>query len=341
MFYLIIILSVNMIIYILLAVALIELTIIFLLFSKIKKESASNEFYVQDLNRLKKTIKSLKLNIKSFEMTNGHLRDKIKTLNDKIALVEKANLELVKKKEELMIQKEKLEELQKQKEDFFAIAIHDIKNPAAAIKGYLDLLNSYDLTVQEQQEIIQGMIASSEQIFRLTKEITEIVAQDQTTSLIHKELISVKEIIDSVITQNMAYAQSKKIKLINKSSPDIPKVYADSDKIEEVIDNLVNNAIKYGPPGTLVYVSTYFTSSNLTVEVNDDGVGLSDEDQKRIFEKGAKLSPRPTGNESSSGLGLWIVKKIIEEHGGTVALHSKLGVGSKFSVQLPIETPRG
>jgi len=327
-----------MIIYILIAIVLIESVAIFFLFSKFKKESTSNSFYVQDVNQLRKKINSLKTNIKSFEMTNGHLRDKIKSLTEKIELVEKANLELVKKKEELMIQKEKLEELQKQKEEFFAIAIHDIKNPAAAIKGYLDLLNSYDLTVQEQQEIIQGMIASSEQIFRLTKEITEIVAQDQTTSLIHKELINVKEIIDSVITQNTAYAESKKIKLINKSSSDLPKVYADADKIEEVVDNLVNNAIKYGPPGTLVHVSTYFTASNLTVEVNDDGVGLSDEDKKRIFEKGAKLSPRPTGNESSSGLGLWIVKKIIEEHGGNVSVHSKPGVGSKFSFQLPIET---
>jgi len=326
-----------MIIYILLAIVLSELASIFFLFSKFKKESTSNEFYIQDLNQLKKTIKSLKLNVKAFEMTNGNLRDKIKTLNDKIALLEKANLELIKRKEELTVQKEKLEELQKQKEEFFAIAIHDIKNPAAAIKGYLDLLNSYDLTVQEQQEIIQGMIASSEQIFRLTKEITEIVAQEQTSSLIHKELISIKDIIDSVITQNTAYAESKKIKLINKSSTDIPKVHADPDKIEEVIDNLVNNAIKYGPQGTLVYVSTFFTASKLTVEVNDDGVGLSEEDQNRIFEKGATLSPRPTGNESSSGLGLWIVKKIIEEHGGSVSVKSKVGVGSKFSFDLPIE----
>ncbi|NOX18063.1 MAG: HAMP domain-containing histidine kinase [Chlorobi bacterium] len=327
-----------MIIYVLLTAALVELVVIFLLFSKFKKESSSNVFYIQDINQLKKTIKLLKSNVKSFEMTNNHLRDKIKSLTDKIALVEKANLELAKKKEELIIQNEKLEELQRQKEEFFAIAIHDIKNPAAAIKGYLDLLNSYDLTVQEQQEIIQGMIASSEQIFRLTREITEIVAQDQTGSLIQKELITVKDIIDSVVTQNLAYAQSKKIKLINKSSPDLPKVYADRDKIEDVIDNLVNNAIKYGPPGTLVYVSTFFTASKLTVEVNDDGVGLNEEDKKRIFEKGAKLSPRPTGNESSSGLGLWIVKKIIEEHGGTVFVQSKSGVGSKFGFQLPIET---
>lgn len=116
----------------------------------------------------------------------------------------------------------------------------------------------------------------------------------------------------------------------------IPRVLVDADKLKEVVDNLVNNAIKYGPEGTNIHISTYFTNKSITCEVSDDGVGLSDEDQKKVFIKGEKLSPRPTGSETSTGLGLWIVKSIIEEHKGKVFCASKLGSGTTFGFELPI-----
>ena len=329
-----------MLIYILIAVSLIELIFLFISIKKKKEtvnKSKSKEFKIEDLI---KKLKTLRNELNRIGGHNEFLSAKINVLDEKIKLLEKANIQLLQKKEELLAAKQKLEALQKRKDEVFATAVHDIKNPASAIHGYLELLESYDLTASEQQEIIQNMIQSSEQIFKLTKEITEVVANENPEPMLKKASTSIKNIIDSVCSQNMAYADSKKVKLVNKSSMNIPNVLIDGGKIEEVIDNLVNNAIKYAPEGTSVFVSTYFTSAKLTVEVADDGVGLSDEDVSKAFTKGTKLSSKPTGKESSSGLGLWIVKRIVEEHDGKVFLKSKLGVGSTFSFELPVVKER-
>lgn len=327
---------------VLIALVIIEFIIIIILFNSGKKAKvASKEQIVQKMSSLKHSINQLKTENESSENLSSQLKEKILILEEKIQLLEKANINLMKKKEELIAQKQKLEDLQKQKDELFAIAVHDIKNPAAAIKGYIELLESYDLTVQEQQEIIHNMLESSEQIFRLTKEITEIVAREETAAIIKKQMASIKEIIDNVCSQNQVYASSKEIKIINKSSMNIPKIRFDANKIEEVLDNLINNAVKYGPKGTSVQVLTFFTSEKLTVEISDDGAGLNEIDQQRAFDKGVRLTPKPTGNESSSGLGLWIVKKIIEEHSGKVYVKSKLGRGSTFGIELPIEKETG
>ncbi len=329
-----------MLIYIFIAVAIIELIIIFIFLknnTKKKSQTISTEIKFDDLI---KKLKKMRTELSRIGGHNEFLSAKINALDEKIKLLEEANIQLLKKKEELTATKQKLEALQKRKDEVFATAVHDIKNPASAIHGYLELLESYDLTASEQQEIIQNMLQSAEQIFKLTKEITEVVANENPEPVLKREMTSIKNIIDAVCSQNTVYAESKKIKLVNKSSINIPDVNIDAGKIEEVIDNLINNAIKYGPENSSVFVNTFFTNNKLTVEVSDDGVGLSKEDIEKAFKKGSKLSPKPTGSESSSGLGLWIVKRIIEEHNGSVFLKSKLGVGSTFSFDLPLVKQR-
>jgi len=324
--------------YFLATAAIAELVIIlYLIFAKKKKvvKEISSDFNNQ-IRLLRQRISALKIQAEKSNERNKALESKAVKLEEKIAVIEKINNDLAKKKEELASQKYKLEILQKRKDELFAIAIHDIKNPLAAIKSYLELLESYDLSINLQNEIIQSMMESSDQIFRLTNEISEIIAQEEVEFVLNLKEVSLKEIIDSVCSQNAGYAKSKKVKLINKSSMNIPKVLVDADKLKEVVDNLVNNAIKYGPEETNVHISTYFTNKSVTCEVSDDGVGLSDEDQKRVFIKGEKLSPKPTGSESSTGLGLWIVKSIIEEHKGRVFCVSKLGSGTTFGFELSI-----
>ena len=259
-------------VYIYAAAAVVVLILLFVFLRKkpsAKSQKPKDGFEVSDLiDRLKK----MRTELNRIGGHNEFLSAKINALDEKIKLLEKANIQLLKKKEDLLATKQKLEALQKRKDDVFATAVHDIKNPASAIHGYLELLESYDLTANEQQEIIQNMIQSSEQIFKLTKEITEVVANENPEPMLKKENTSIKNIIDSICAQNLVYADSKNVKLVNKSSMNIPDVFIDGGKIEEVIDNLVNNAIKYGPKGTSVFVNTYFTSEKLTVEVSDDGV---------------------------------------------------------------------
>jgi signal transduction histidine kinase len=229
-------------------------------------------------------------------------------------------------------------ELQKQKEELFSIAIHDIKNPAAAIKSYVELLEGYDLNAVEQQEIVKYLIDSTEQIINLAQTINMSVmgTEHNPDAVERKDEVSLYQIVKSIISQNIGYAKKKEVHLINKTTPDTPNILAIKSKIEEVIFNLINNAVKFAPPGTLVFVKSYFTEKSVVLEITDNGVGLSEEDANKAFTRGGILSSKPTGDEESSGLGLWIVKKFIEEHDGEVWLESKINVGSTFGIKLPI-----
>ncbi len=305
---------------------------------KLKKKSKAAERYLlieKESAQIKALYENLKNGYKNLETQNEILKEKISALEQKIRLLEEANIELLERKEQLQLSKEKLELLHKQKQEMFAIALHDIKNPISAIKSYLDLLDSYDLTAAEQQEIMDGLMASSEKIVKLAKEITEVIVSESFAEKYNYKVMSINEIIHSVYLQNLAYAESKNIKLINKSSNKLPPVKVDPDRIEEAIDNYVNNAIKYSEHGKEVIIKAYFNPSYVTVEVTDSGPGIEKEDLDRIFHKGVMLDNKPTGDETRNGIGLWIVKHIVEEHGGKVWVKSKPGAGSTFGFDLP------
>ena len=106
--------------------------------------------------------------------------------------------------------------------------------------------------------------------------------------------------------------------------------------MQRVIDNLISNAVKYSPLGKQVWVNVVPLESDVLVKVRDEGPGLTEEDKKRVFGKMNRLSAQPTGGEHSTGLGLFIVKKLSEEHGGKVGVDSKHGHGATFWVKLPL-----
>jgi len=282
--------------------------------------------------------KRLKAEIKELQEYNEYLKKQKAELEANIKNLENVNVNLIEQKELLVEGKRQLELLHTQKDELFAMAIHDIKNPVSAIRGYIELLNSYDLNATEQNEIMTSLVASSENVVKLTQSMCTIIAQDRPEPTLKFQPTSIKKIIDEICNQNLSYAKAKAIKLVNKSSVGMPDIVMDEIKIQEVIENLINNAIKYGPPESTVEVRTFVKGKTMTVEVQDTGVGIPEDDLKRVFQKGAVLTPKPTGVEQSSGLGLWIVKRIIEEHNGKVWVNTKVGTGSTFGFELPMET---
>ena len=297
---------------------------------------------LQELSELKHSYKRIIDELKNQNEENEHLRKKIKELEQNINMLESSNLHLLKQKEKLAESKRKLEILHKQKEELFTMAIHDIKNPASAIQNYIQLLNSYELNASEQQEIMASIVTSSENIIKLSHNMCDIIAKSMPEPKKQLMNASLMSIVDNVCNQNSSYAKTKKVKLLNKSSRDLPELSIDPEKIEEALDNLVNNAIKYAHPNTIVEVHSSVKQTDdkkvVVVEVKDNGVGLSEEDQKKCFQKGVKLTPTPTGLEQSSGLGLWIVKRIIDDHDGKVWVESKLNAGSTFGFELPVNS---
>lgn len=317
--------------------------IIVLLFKSTKKEKPESPL-AQELKQCQEeyidvynTHKRLKVELQDLKDYNEHLKKQKAELEATIKNLESVNVTLLDQKEKLTESKRQLELLHSQKDELFAMAIHDIKNPVSAIRGYIELLNSYDLNATDQHEIMTSLVNSSENVVKLTQSMCTIIAKDRPEPTLKFTPSSIKKIIDEICNQNLSYAKAKTIKLFNKSSVGLPDIAIDETKIQEVIENLVNNAIKYGPPDCTVEVRTYIKGKALTVEVQDTGVGIPEEDLKRVFQKGAVLTPKPTGVEQSSGLGLWIVKRIIEEHGGKVWVNSKVGNGSTFGFELPME----
>jgi len=303
-----------------------------------EKEFAAkkNADLIAELKDMHLSYSQLKKELDAMKGTNTFLRNQITSLQLNVKNLEEANIQLASQKDKLMESKRQLQELQAQKDELFAMAVHDIKNPAAAIRSYVELLESYDLNANEQQQIMHSLVDTSSRIVNLAQQMSVIIAKQAPEPMLSLQPASIKTLIDSICNRNYAYAKRKNIKLINNSSPHTPKTLLDISKMEEVVDNLINNAIKFAPEGTVVQVRTFFSDSKITVEVEDNGVGLTEEDIKRAFEKGARLSAQPTGGETSSGLGLWIVKNVIEEHGGEVWIKSKPGMGSTFGFELPM-----
>lgn len=310
--------------------------------TRAKRTTESNSVHVRtgehfDASHYLEMIKKLQDENSVLKMQVDAQTNQIEILKRHNSELSDVNNELSQQKERLSSSKQQLESLQQRKEDLFAMAIHDIKNPAGAIKGYVDLLRSYDLNAVEQQEIMGHLVQTSSRIVEIAQSISTIIAEAETNNSLKLKRSPIKAIIDDVCNRNLVYANGKGVKIINSSSPDSPPVLVDEFKIEEAIENLVNNAIKFAKPETIVQVRSYFSSTDVIIEVADNGVGMSKEDAARAFSKGAKLTAQPTAGETSSGLGLWIVKNIVEGHGGKIELESKLGSGTKFTIKLPIE----
>lgn len=293
--------------------------------------------------------KGMKLNPFSYEdlvNENSALRAEIAALRGQIEALQmrtnelhRNNKDLASQKERLLEHKSQLEELQVQKDELFSMVVHDMKNPAGLIRGLVELLRSYDLTAQEQQEIMEDLMATSSRILSLAQEVSRIMTLESGVLTLDMQLYPIREIIEDVCRRNGAVAGKKNIEIQREVPDGFPEVELDAQKIEEVLDNLVSNAVKFSNADTLVKVKAVLSGKNVVVEVVDNGPGLTEADVKRAFGRGARLSAKPTAGETSSGLGLWIVKKIVEAHHGRVWVKSSILKGSTFAFEIPIRQP--
>ena len=267
------------------------------------------------------------------------LRGQIDALQVRGEQLSAQNKELEKSLSKISTSKEELEELQKQKDELFAIIIHDIKNPASLIKNLAELLTSYDLTAIEQHEIIQDIANTTNKIVSLSHEVSKILSLEGNKLRMQFESCNINDVVEDVVNRNSVNGQKKGITLYKELNPNLHDIEIDPQKIDEVLDNLISNAIKFTPKGGSVRVKSYKEGDRVVLEVSDNGLGLTEDDIKYTFQRGARLSAKPTAGESSTGLGLWIVKKLVEAHNGRVWVKSALGKGSTFAFSLPKQQP--
>ena len=290
---------------------------------------------VENSNKgMKSSVACEKCNEYKYEI--GVLRRQIDNLNLTSLNIKKQNHALEVKLEELSKTNENLMEIQKEKNELFAVIVHDIKNPTTIIKSLVELLRTYDTNNADQQAIIDDLVVSTKQVVALSQEISKVLTLEGTTVQMFREFSNPGILIKEVVSRNTINAKNKNQTISIDIEDDIPQFSVDVVKICEVFDNIISNAIKYTNPGGKIGVRCRKISDMIQFEFSDTGLGISEDDLKKAFQRGVKLSAKPTGGETSSGLGLWIVKKIVEAHKGKIWIKSSLGVGSVFTIQIPI-----
>ena len=236
-----------------------------------------------------------------------------------------------------------LRELSALKDKFLQIAAHDLRNPLGNITFGIDLLEQelarLEAPVPNAATILQAMRNAASIMRSIVNDFLDLQAIRSGKVEMNWQPVSLNRLVEAVAAQYETYAKDKNVALRTYLEVNLPDTMADPDRLTQVLSNLVSNAIKFSPPGSAVGVRTREVNRRLLIEVADNGVGIPEAEIPLLFKEFARLSPRPTGGEKSSGVGLSIARQLVELHGGKIGVKSKVGQGSLFWFELPIEAP--
>jgi signal transduction histidine kinase len=160
-------------------------------------------------------------------------------------------------------------------------------------------------------------------------------ARSTTETSFRLEKFDLPSLVQRACDYYQAIADHKQIRVLSSLSTNVPPVWADRVAVAAVLDNLLSNAVKYSPGGRQIWVEVHPENTWVVCSVQDEGPGLSQEDQRNLFKRGVRLTPKPTAGETSIGYGLSVAKDLIEKFGGLVWCESTLGQGARFSFRLP------
>ncbi len=266
---------------------------------------------------------------KEIESRNRELEKINSSIMDEIKLRKEAE-------ERLMEEIEKLKEINISKDRFFSIISHDLKSPFQGLLGFTELLSEeYDtLDDDYRKNLIKEIRASSLHIYNLLLNVLEWSRLQTNRSDFNPEKINLWAEVEEVRNLLMMNANNKNITLHNEINRDC-LVFADENMIRSVLHNLLSNAIKFTNPGGYVKFRASLAGNFYVVNVIDNGVGIDQNDIGKIFAIGIQYSTNGTSNEKGTGLGLTLCKEMIEKHGGSIWVESKVGAGSSFRFTLP------
>jgi len=226
----------------------------------------------------------------------------------------------------------KMKEVDQMKDEFISLVSHELKTPLTAIRGYADLLKD-ELASKidsQQKEYLKNIEISTERLKDLVEDILEVSRIEQGRLKLEISQVNPNEIVSKVINFLTPQAQKKnlKIKVENELKAD-SKIEIDPKRLEQILINLVGNAIKYTPQGE-VRAKIFEEEDKVFISIEDTGLGMSAKEQKNLFQKFYRVRNKETSKISGTGLGLWITKSLTEKMGGEIEVESMRGVGSKF-----------
>ena len=244
--------------------------------------------------------------------------------------------------EQLARQVERMHELDRMKDDFLASVSHELRTPLTSISGYLDLVldRDADELTEEQRHFLEVVDRNSQRLLRLVNDLLDVAHLGAGNLQLEPVACDPEPLVAECVERAEAAARERGIRL--RLEADIgARLEVDPMRLGQVVDNLISNALKFTPDLGSVSVRVLDRLDGVTIEVADTGMGMPPSVQERLFDRFYRAPEATERAIPGTGLGLWITKKIVLAHGGTIGVESIEGLGSTFRVELPRTLPAG
>jgi len=247
--------------------------------------------------------------------------------------VKKRTKELNERNRELVQNNEELKKIHDEKNGLIHVLAHDLKSPLNNNKGLIQLIKSPNNLSEEQNDFLNKLEKSNQQGIQLIEDLLQLYRMESQQKPDIEE-INIQSYFNELIKNHEDAAKLKKIRIEKEIKALKEDFHTDPDKLHRIMDNLISNALKFSYEGSAIHINATQVDSKLLIKVKDEGMGILKEEQSKLFQKFQKMSNKPTAGESTSGLGLSIVKTLVDQLEGTIEFESARGKGTTFRVVL-------
>jgi signal transduction histidine kinase len=232
-----------------------------------------------------------------------------------------------------------LKKIDDSKDDFMSMASHQLRTPLTSVKGYLSMLIDGDFgkLTSEQRRVLSEAYISSDRMTFIISDFLDVSRLQTGRFELQKAPVHLDEILNSEVNQLKMTASARKVNLVYESPDNLPIVNCDQNKIRQVVMNMIDNAIFYSHSDSKIEINLYQQGQKIIFTVRDYGIGVPKSEQHKLFEKFFRATNARQARPDGTGVGLYMARKIIIAHGGSVIFESQENVGSTFGFRLPIE----
>jgi len=274
---------------------------------------------------------------RNFNLMTSQIQNTLLDINKKSKVQQKQNMQLQSINLKLISSENKLKSLNSVKDKFFSIISHDLKGPLHTLTGFLQILIKYTSTFTEAElkEFAESMDISVKRLLTMLENLLQW-SRSQTGSIEHKpQNINLKILLEENVNLFVETAKNKNISLVLETDNHV-NVRADKNMLDFILRNLISNALKFTRSGGEVKISTMSNYEEFTqIIVHDNGIGISPEDMKKIFQPDIHFSTPGTGKEKGTGFGLLLCKDFVEKNGGEISIESLPGIGTNLKFTVP------
>ena len=224
------------------------------------------------------------------------------------------------------------------KSQFVSMVAHELKTPLAAVQGFLNVIldDSLNVSAEQRTEYLKRSVIRLNSLKDLVNDLLDISRMELKTKHREIELINIEEIITSTVQLLELETEKRKLTIVKEIEQNIPKINADQNEITRLITNLLSNAIKYNKENGKIYITARVHDNYLNIIIKDSGIGMKPEEKNRLFNEFFRAKNEKTRGISGTGLGLTIVKRIVDSYHGKIEVESEYGLGTSFIINLPL-----